>query len=139
MTDGRCPSCGGNTNDRSGTDPHKVLLGLRIGQPLPAVCHACGLPTRHTLCLKAVSEPQDTILAPGVGGWIIGLFKPLAVLNRLDRESKTVELSLSVPTCQQCSATIKEPVPHYIDFEERRVDLIVHLDFKRALENPALA
>src|SRR5690348_127239 len=27
MADGTCPACGKNTNDRSGTDPTKVLVG----------------------------------------------------------------------------------------------------------------
>ncbi len=134
MTDGRCPSCGKNTNDRRGTDPNKTIVGLRAGRALPEICHACGVPTRRTQRLNVVSQQEGGDIAPGVGTLFINLIKPLAWMHKVDVKSRTVELSLLVPTCEQCSAAMKELTPHYIDFDEKRFDLIVHREFKRALE-----
>jgi hypothetical protein len=65
MADGTCPACAKNTSDRSGTDPSKVLVGIRSGQRLPDVCHRCGTPTRTTQRLTVASEPRGTTFVDG--------------------------------------------------------------------------
>jgi hypothetical protein len=106
----------------------------RSGQRLPAICHACGIPTRSAKRLSAASEPQDTTIAPGVGGFIAHLIKPFDILNMMERHHKTVVVSLVLPTCEQCARNLPNVTPHYIDFDEHRVDLVVHVEFKKAMD-----
>ena len=140
MSNGTCPSCGKNTTDTANADHTKVLVGIQSGQRLPAVCHACGVPTRTTKRLSVESEPQDTTFATsGFGALIVYLFKPLRYIDALERHKKTIVLSLLLPTCKQCARTQRRIEPNYIDFDAHRIDLVVHLEFKRALEQSVLA
>jgi hypothetical protein len=52
----------------------------------------------------------------------------------MERHKKTVEISLTLPTCEQCARTLRHITPQYIDFDAHRVDLVVHVDFKKAME-----
>jgi len=52
----------------------------------------------------------------------------------MDRLNKTTELTLQLPTCEQCAKMVRRIAPHYIDFDANRIDLIVHTEFKKALE-----
>lgn len=134
MTDGTCPSCSKNTNDTTGTDPTKVLVGLQSGHRLPAVCHACGVPTRSTKRLSVESEPQGTTFTSGFGEFIAHFIKPFGFIDKMERYSKTVELSLVLPTCKQYVRALRRIAPHYIDFDAHRIDLFVHVEFKKAME-----
>src|SRR5215510_14319343 len=93
MSDGSCPSCGKNTNDKAGTDPNKVLVGIRSGQRLPAICHSCGLPTQTTRKVAAASQPQDTALSAGATEFLSHIIKPLGLFSKMERNLKTVEVS----------------------------------------------
>ena len=139
MTDGTCPSCGKNTTDRTGSDPTKVLLGIQSGQRLPAVCHACGVPTGNTQSLAVESEPQETTFAPGFASFIAHFLRPFGFINRMERYNKTVELSLVLPTCEQCARVLSEVVPRYIDFDAHRIDLLVHVEFQKAMDQDVSA
>ena len=129
-----CPSCGKNTNDKKGTDPTKVLVGIHSGQRLPGVCHSCGIPTRTSKRLAAASDPQDTTFASGFGEFIAHFIKPFGFIDKMERYNKTVEVSLILPTCKQCARTLRHITPHYIDFDAHRIDLLVHVEFKKAME-----
>ncbi len=135
MSDGTCPSCGKNTNNRQGADPNKVLVGIRSGQRLPGVGHSCGVPTRTTKRLSAASEPRDTTITSGLGEIIAHFIKPFGLFDMMERNSKTVELSLVLPTCKHCARTVRDLAPHYIDFDAQRIDLLVHVEFKKAMEH----
>jgi hypothetical protein len=131
---GTCPACGKNTNDRGDADPYKTLLGIRSGARLPAVCHNCGLPTRKVKKFMVSSEPQDTTFSAGLGSLMASFLEVFSFLNKLERMNKTVQVSLRLPTCDQCSRTLKRITPHYIDFDDHRIDLVVHVEFKKALQ-----
>ena len=135
MGDGTCPSCGKNTNDRKGADPNKVLIGIRSGQALPSICHCCGVPTRTAKRLSAASEPQGTTIASGFGEFLAHFLKPFGFIDSMERDNKTVEVSLVLPTCKQCARTVRNIAPHYIDFDAHRIDLVVHVEFKKAMEH----
>jgi len=137
MADGTCPSCGKSANDRKDTDLTKVLVGIRSGQRLPGVCHSCGAPTTNTRRLTAASEPQGTTFTSGLGGFIARFIKPLGLIDRMERYNKTVEVSLMLPTCDQCARTLRYITPHYVDFDAHRVDLVVHVAFKKAMDENA--
>ena len=80
------------------------------------------------------TQQEGGDIAPGLGTLFINLIKPLGWINKVDVKNHKIELSLLVPTCEQCNVATKELTPHYIDFEEKRFDLIVHREFRRALE-----
>lgn len=101
---------------------------------MPGVCHCCGVPTRAVKRLTANSEPQDTTFSSGLGEFIAHFFKPFGFLDKMERANKTVEVSLTLPTCEQCARKVRQIEPRYIDFEDQRVDLVVHVEFKKALE-----
>lgn len=66
------------------------------------------------------------------------VFKPLFVLDRLERISKQVEVSVELPTCRECAGKVRKVEPKYIDFEDGRIDLVVHVDFRKAMEKQEL-
>src|SRR5687767_9227602 len=61
--DGKCPNCQ-TTFTASNPVPERVLLGLKGGSKLPAVCHNCGLPTRRTKRIDVRFQPNDSALPP---------------------------------------------------------------------------
>jgi hypothetical protein len=134
MADGACPSCGKNVNDRKGTDPNKVLVAISSGQRLPQICHSCGAPTRDVKKLATTSTPQDTTFTSGLGGFIAHFVKPFGFIDKMEQLNKTVEVSLELPTCRPCGRSLRYITPHYIDFDAHRFDLVVHVEFKRAME-----
>src|SRR4051812_47418227 len=107
MADGTCPSCGKNASDRKGTDPNKVLVGIRSAQRLPAVCHSCGIPTPATKRLAASSEPEDPPFSPGLGEFIAHFIRPFGFIAKMERDKKTVKVSLTLPTCKQCARILR--------------------------------
>src|SRR5437667_6256772 len=135
--DGICPACGKNTNDRANTDPYRTLVGLKSGVPLPPICHHCGAPTQNIKKLTVASEPEGTIFANGLGQLLAHLFKPFGFIVKMERLNKTTELTLQLPTCEQCAKIVRRIAPHYIDFDAHRIDLIVHTEFKKALDEGA--
>ena len=135
--DGFCPACGKNTNDRANTDPHRTLVGLQSGASLPPICHHCGAPTQSIKKLTVVSEPEGTAFANGLGQLLAHLFKPFGFIVKIERLNKTTELTLQLPTCEQCARIARRITPHYIDFDAHRIDLIVHTGFKQALDKNA--
>lgn len=134
MTDGTCPSCGKNTNDRAATDPHKTIIGIKPSDRLPPVCFHCGAPTQRTKRLSLSSEPQGTTFGGGFARFLALLFKPFAFIDSMERMSKTVEISMRLPVCPQCWKGLRRITPEYIDFDDHRVDLVVHQQFKIALK-----
>ncbi len=131
--DGTCPACGKNTNDRGNSDPRKTLIGIKSGTRLPPVCHHCGVPTRQLKKFMVSSEPQDATFSAGLGSLLAGFIGVFSFLNRMERLNKTTYFSLKLPTCDRCSKTLKQISPHYIDFDDHRIDLVVHVEFKKAL------
>lgn len=132
MADGKCPSCGKKTADRTGVDPTRTLISIRTGDRLPLICHNCATPTDRAKKFEVVSEPQDLALEPLFGG-ITGLFRPLKLLAKMERIQKEIHLSVVLPTCRECALKIGDLAPRYIDFEDRRIDIVVHADFKKAI------
>lgn len=134
--DGICPACQRNMNEASGSDPNKVLITLAPRDKLPGVCHECGSPTRHLKKLSVSSEPEGTFLAGGVAQRVLGHLldhTPLGLFNRLEQIKNQVVISLALPTCERCVKKIRSITPRYIDFDSRRVDVLVHKEFKKAL------
>lgn len=138
MADGACPACGRNTTDVRGVDLNRVLVSVRGRDLLPNVCHECGVATGGRKLVHAVSEPQGTTMAAGIGGLMRFVFKPLFILDRLERYSKQVEVSVELPTCGECARKVRKVKPKYIDFEDGRIDLVVHVDFRKAMEKQEL-
>jgi hypothetical protein len=137
MADGICPCCGKNVNELAGSDPTKVLVGIRSGQSLPPICHCCGAPTRTSVRLSAESEPQGTSLVSGIGELFGHFVKGLGFFDTMERYNKTVEVGLRLPTCKPCIRKLRRITPEYIDFDAHRIDLVVHVEFKKALEHTA--
>jgi hypothetical protein len=135
MADGNCPSCGKKTADRTGVDPTRTLISIRSGDRLPLVCHNCAVPTDRAKKFEVVSETQDTTIQPGFSGLIGMLFKPFKFLDTMERIEKEIHLSLVLPTCRECALKIGDLTPRYIDFEDRRIDIIVHTNFKKAISD----
>jgi hypothetical protein len=134
MADGVCPSCGKDTNNRAGVDPTKVLVGIHSGRRLPGLCHWCGNATTNTKRVSAASEPQDTTIASGFGEVLAQFIRPFGIFDRLERSAKRVELRLTLPTCKECARHLRLITPHYIDFDAHRIDLVVHVEFKKAMD-----
>jgi hypothetical protein len=134
MADGKCPSCGKKTADRTGVDPTRTLISIRTGDRLPLLCHNCATPTDRAKKFEVVSEPQDLTLEPIFGGGIARIFfSPFQRLAKMERIQKEIHLSVVLPTCRECALKIGDLTPRYIDFEDRRIDIIVHTDFKKAI------
>ena len=133
MADGKCPSCGKKTADRTGVDPTRTLISIRTGDRLPLLCHNCATPTDRAKKFEVVSEPQDLALEPLFGGIRTLLLRPLSVLAKMERTQKEIHLSVVLPTCRECAVKIGDLTPRYIDFEDRRIDIIVHTNFKKAI------
>jgi hypothetical protein len=131
MADGKCPSCGKKTADRTGIDATRTLISIRSGDQLPLLCHNCAAPTDRAKKFQMISETHDTIIQSGFGSLIRMLFKPF--LDTTPRIQKEIQLSVVLPTCRECALKIGDLTPRYIDFEDRRIDLIVHTDFKKAI------
>lgn len=132
--DGTCPSCGKSAEERATVDSSRVLARIKPGKPLPEVCHQCGIFTRQTKLFFVSLEPQNaTITSSGFAGTLVRLLWPMRLFNFMERTQKTIDLTVRVPTCDWCALDIQEVKPHYIDFEDRRVDLVVHPEFKKAL------
>src|SRR5258705_10962280 len=96
MSDGRCPSCGRNTNDLAGTDPHRKLVGIGPNERLPALCFHCGAPTQKRKSLYLEAEPRNR--AFGLGAFA-GLFQYFEFIERFERYSKTARISIRLPFC----------------------------------------
>jgi hypothetical protein len=135
MADGKCPSCGKKTADRTGVDPTRTLISIRSGDRLPLLCHNCAASTDRAKRFEVVSETQDTTIEPGFGGLIGFLLKPFKFFDNTERTEKEIHLSFVLPTCRECALKIGDLMPRYIDFEDRRIDIIVHTDFKKAICN----
>ncbi len=111
------------------------MVSIRGGSQLPAICHHCGAATERLKKIHLVSEAQGTAMGPLMGR-LIGYFIPfLGLFHRLESHGKSVELQLKLPTCARCARRVRDVAPRYIDFEEQRIDLIVHAEFKKALED----
>jgi len=134
MANDLCPACGKNTKDRTNTDPNKVLVGIRSGQQLPAVCHACGTATRATQKISASLEPRDGLFSDGLLELFAHSVIPFGFAGKMERAQKTTQVSVRLPTCKKCNRILGRITPHYIDFDAHRIDLIVHVEFKRAVE-----
>jgi hypothetical protein len=133
MADGKCPSCGKKTADRTGIDPTRTLISIRTGDRLPLICHNCATPTDRAKKFEVISEPQDLALEPLFGRITGVLLRPLRILAKIERAQKEIHLSVVLPTCRECALKIGDLTPRYIDFEDRRIDIIVHTDFKKAI------
>ncbi len=131
--DGTYPSCGAGAEERATVDSSRVLVRIKPGKPLPEVCHHCGIFTRQTKLFFVSSEPQNTTITSGFAQTLVGLLSTLKILILMERTQKSIEITLRVPTCDWCALEIQEVKPHYIDFEDRRVDLVVHPEFKKAM------
>ena len=134
---GTCPACGKSTTDLAGTHPHMTLVGLKPGDRLPPICHHCGVPTQNVKELTVSSEPQTSAFVSRLGTWLAHRFKPFGFIVKIEKMNKTVGVSLRLPTCEQCAKTLKGITPQHIDFDAHRVDLVVHTEFKKALEQNA--
>ncbi len=77
------------------------------------------------------------MFATGLGQLLAHLFKPFGFIVRMERLNKTMELTLQVPICEQCAQAVKRIAPHYIDFDAHRIDLVVHSEFKKAMDENA--
>ena len=132
--DGICPACGKNTNDLANTDPYRTLVGLKSGVSLPPICHHCRAPTQNIKKLTVACAPEGTGFANGLGQLLARLFKPFGIMVKMERLNKAKELTLQLPTCEQCAKMVRRIAPHYVDFDAHRIDLIVHTEFKKALE-----
>src|SRR5258705_6189901 len=135
MADETCPACGKNTCDKTGTDPHKMLAGIRPGDRLPPICFRCGAATERAKQLNLISEPQGTTFTSGFATFLANFMGPFRFINRLERLDKTVTLSLRLPVCRECWKGLREVRPEYVDFDDHRIDLVVHEQFKNAMKN----
>jgi hypothetical protein len=133
MADGKCPSCGKKTADRTGVDPTRTLISIRTGDRLPLICHNCAIPTDRAKKFEVASEPQGTTRQPLFGGILWLLIRPVNLFAKMERIQKEIQLSVVLPTCRECARKMGNLTPHYIDFEDRRIDIVVHTDFKQAI------
>ena len=133
MTDGTCPACGKNTRDKAGTDPHKILISIRPGDHLPKVCFRCGTATESAKRLHLVSEPQGATFTSGFATFLANFMGPFRFINRLERLNKTITLSIRLPVCRECWKGLRQIRPEHIDFDDHRIDLVVHENFRKAI------
>lgn len=134
LADGSCPNCGDHPANIPSNSSNKVLLGIKGGTTLPQICHNCGSATRRTTRLLLSAEPETGTFDNPFANFLGSFLRVFSIFERMDRISKTIDLGLKVPTCEQCSRKLRSIEPHYVDFEARRIDLVVHAEFKRALE-----
>lgn len=133
QADGTCPACGKDPMDLRGSDPNRVMVSIHGGTRLPGVCHHCGEPTERLKTLAVSSDPQGTSVGPLLGQVLGRLIPFLGLFLRLESAGKTTELRLKLPTCRACAKVVRRIQPQYIDFEDQRVDLIVHVRFRSAI------
>src|SRR5216117_3165470 len=126
MADGTCPSCGKNTKNLAGADPHKVLIGIRPGDRLPPVCFECGTPTQKTKNLDFEAEPQNATFGGSIGEFAARFLEAFSFIARFERLSKTSRIGIRLPVCRDCRKRLRRINPQHIDFEAHRVDLVVH-------------
>ena len=74
-------------------------------------------------------------MGPLAGRVMSHLVPFLGLFLRLETAGQTVDLRLRLPTCRACARLVRRIEPQYIDFEDQRVDLIVHANFKTALQS----
>jgi len=133
--DGTCPACLHDVSDLSGANVDVAKITIRNrAKGLPGVCVACGKTTSEVMSFRRkVKNPlyHSRVSFGGIVGVLITWLFDLAAGN-IHRE-----LTALLPRCADCGTRRIEPVEKRLDFEEQTITLLVHRDFRKALERSA--
>lgn len=129
--DGECPSCRRDTADVSGVDPDLASLLITHGASLPPVCIRCGDSTNSSSRVTRKVGPGSDF---GVLRAAVSLVAQpaLLALSLLSLGNPRL-VSVRVPVCPACRrGGGAEPLD--TDFENHRMQFLVHRRFREALE-----
>lgn len=130
--DNACPACGINVQFKSSESVTRTKASIKDIQKLPNICYKCGNESDLFLIFKAKKQDykdSDSALplkAYSTIGYLIYL-----IINKFVGD---YFLKIKIPICRSCKINTRKIVPKYIDFENSRIDLIVHKNFKYGLE-----
>ena len=127
-SDGTCPACLGNANDRPEADANMTKATLSDGsEKLPPLCISCGEATRRAVRFSR-SAPNPRFSYSGLS--VFGLVR---LLDRLSGKMEQ-QIILRLPQCKACASDGVRIRTHHLDFENGMVTLIVHKRFRQALD-----
>lgn len=162
LKDGLCPSCGLSPSDLgglSGADLSLVPTQLSSHSKLPPICYHCAKPADLSFVLTRTSAAAGSHTVPILGRFfppdialnificlilvisallywttrrIISGLPLLLILRVIMRTSEKV-ISLRIPVCSSCGNC--KPDVDDLDWENYRMILMCHRDFRAALRN----
>ena len=133
MASGVCPSCSGDTKDRSGYDPDLTVVMIREKQDLPERCLICGQTSSKQHALTFQSEPDHLA---NTGQTLFGLL--LLFVGGLGfvktGGGHKHEVTLHIPLCTMDACKSSERLqPRQLDAENFRAKFLAHRRFADAL------
>lgn len=130
-SDGRCPACREDTARIAGTDVDKREFVVRQDEPLPDLCHNCGVPTKRRIEVKVEKYDENDHAPTGTAAVLLKLFGALAGLHVFfGRTKRPLVVDLRLPQCGDCAARHGSPEPRHVDFSMHAMTLVVHKAFR---------
>ena len=128
-----CPSCGKNVLEIDSDRVTHTVVTINDSEKLPDICYNCGRPSYICINLKInqpKSQDDDKLL-------------PLLMVSKMvyfiycifDWFFGSPDMLFKIPICRDCKASHHKIDPRHIDFENRRIDIIVDKRFRNSLHD----
>lgn len=132
-SDNICPACKKNVNDYSSQQLLKSKISIKNTEALPDICFNCGEKSEKILKLRYNNKQKRKAINNTLGTFLFWLFGLLSVIIELFI-ARSPSIIFHIPVCEKCYKTTKDKSQYYINFNTKKIDIIVHKNFLRKLK-----